>query len=393
MTVLAAQAPIDIAALWRKLRYPVVAVIVGLALITLLAAIGRQPYNTPLDPRNPAPDGGRALASVLKERGVQVTIDTTVQAINQDVDVTILITDPSALSSQALGTIARTPATVVLVDPAKNALTLLAIHATPDARTARAVTLAPGCSMPAAVTAGAIRLSGDLYAPRAGVTACYRQGGDAAVLESTRANGATSIALGSPSTLTNAELATEGDAALALGVLNTPIVEWVPGPLSATAAGASQRGLFNLLPARLLWATLQLFLAAVVLALWRMRRLGRPVVEPLPVVVRAAETVEGRGRLMHAAHARGVAAGALRSGALRRITRAMRLAPDADPVAVVALVAERARVPAADAQSLLYGGEPADDRALVSLAQQLPQLEMKIAGDAPPADDQEVRNE
>jgi len=131
----------------------------------------------------------------------------------------------------------------------------------------------------------------------------------------------------------------------------------------------------------LLWATLQLFIALVVLALWRARRLGRPVVEPLPVVVRAAETVEGRGRLLHAARARGAAAASLRAAAIRRLSQVLRLGPDEDPDSITELVTERTRAPAGEVNALLYGGEPPDDAALVRLAQDLPRLETTLKRD------------
>jgi hypothetical protein len=139
-----------------------------------------------------------------------------------------------------------------------------------------------------------------------------------------------------------------------------------------------------LLPSRLLWATVQLFIAVVVLAVWRGRRLGRPVVEPLPVVVRAAETVEGRARLMQAAHARGVAARSLRVATIRRLSRALGRGAEDDPTSTVALVAERTGAPAATVESVLYGGEPPDDAALVRLAQQLPRLEADVRQEPAP---------
>ena len=75
----------------------------------------------------------------------------------------------------------------------------------------------------------------------------------------------------------------------------------VPRPPAQAAADSERHGLFDLLPDRVLWATFQLFIAVVLLALWRGRRIGPVVAEPLPVVVRATETVEGRARLLRAA--------------------------------------------------------------------------------------------
>ena len=82
-------------------------------------------------------------------------------------------------------------------------------------------------------------------------------------------------------------------------------------------------------------------MAVVVLALWRARRLGRVVEEPLPVVVRAAETVEGRGRLYRAAGARDRAAEALRRGARDRLVPRLGLPAGADREALVGTVAVR----------------------------------------------------
>ena len=61
---------------------------------------------------------------------------------------------------------------------------------------------------------------------------------------------------------------------------------------------------------------LLVFLAA---AFWRGRRLGPLVVENLPVVVRASETMEGRARLYQKSSARLHALDALRIGAIQRL--------------------------------------------------------------------------
>jgi hypothetical protein len=114
-----------------------------------------------------------------------------------------------------------------------------------------------------------------------------------------------------------------------------------------------------------------------VLALWRARRLGRVVTEPLPVVVRAAEAVEGRSRLYRAAGARGPAAEALRAATVDRLVRRVGAAP-AGP--------GRARGPGRRAHRrrpghgarLLYGGAPEDDAALVRLADDLHVLETTL---------------
>jgi hypothetical protein len=381
MSSVAAEAPIDVGGLLRRLRYPAVVITIGLALVTVLAIIGRQADTASLDPRNTAPDGAHALSVLLGERGVSVTVAATTGQLASTSSTTILISSPEKLSRDALHAVAASTSPVILIDPSLPALRAFGIAARPDAITPAAGAVNPSCTLPAAVAAGSARIAGDLYAAPAATTRCYVQQGDAALVQTARSNAAVTTILGSPSTLSNARLGDDGDAALALGLLDNQAVQFVPGALDAGPATGSHRGLINLLPSRLLWATLQVFIVLLVVALWRGRRLGAPVVEPLPVVVRAAETVEGRGRLMHAARSRGLAAQSLRAAALRRISRALRLGSGDDQAAVVGLVAERTAMPASEVQAVLYGGDPSDDASLVSLAQRLPSIETAVRQD------------
>jgi hypothetical protein len=120
------------------------------------------------------------------------------------------------------------------------------------------------------------------------------------------------------------------------------------------------------------------FIAVLLFALWRARRLGPVVAEPLPVVVRAAETVEGRARLYRRSGARGQAAGALRAGVISRLRSQVGLPRGPRPEAVVDAVSSRTGRPAPDVHRLLYGAAPPDDAALVRLADDLDALEREV---------------
>ncbi|MGS2618912.1 DUF4350 domain-containing protein [Micromonospora sp. LZ34] len=132
------------------------------------------------------------------------------------------------------------------------------------------------------------------------------------------------------------------------------------------------------------WALLaQLALAALVLALWRARRLGPPAAEPLPVTVRSAETVLGRARLYQRAGAREAAARTLREAALTRLRPRLNLPADAPPDRVAGAVAARAGGDPAATEELLYGGEPETDQELLELARGLDGVTRTVA--SPPA--------
>ena len=131
----------------------------------------------------------------------------------------------------------------------------------------------------------------------------------------------------------------------------------------------------SILPDWVLPAALQLLLVGLLVVLWRGRRLGPPVVEPLPVVVRAAEAVEGRSRLYRRAQARDRAAEALRSGALARLVPRLGIdrgrGAEPPPEAVVAAVASRSGRSEAAVHAVLFGPPPSDDAGLVVLADSL----------------------
>ncbi len=193
-----------------------------------------------------------------------------------------------------------------------------------------------------------------------------------------RAAGRTVTLLGSGVPLTNAALAHRGNAALALNLLRgSPRIVWlVPSPQAVTAAG--QKSLFQEIPGPAYLVTVQLFVAAGLAALWRTRRLGPLVAEPLPVVVRASETVEGHGRLYRSRRSRGRAAEVLRDAARHRITGRLALPAGADAGAVCAAVAAlTGREPGA-VRAILFGPAPRDDAALVALGQDIDALEEEV---------------
>ena len=104
--------------------------------------------------------------------------------------------------------------------------------------------------------------------------------------------------------------------------------------------------------------------------LWRGRRLGRLVTEPLPVVVRAVETTEGRARMYRRSRAQDRAAATLRAATMARLRRAHRAARAAPhPPTWSPWSPPRTGIPGADVAAILLGPPPTDDAGLVRLAQ------------------------
>jgi hypothetical protein len=150
-------------------------------------------------------------------------------------------------------------------------------------------------------------------------------------------------------------------------------------PIAPTAAtGGDRHSLVDLLPGRLWWSVLELVVALMLFAISRGRRLGPLVTEPLPVVVRATETVEGRARLLRGARARRSSAEALRAAARRRLSTRLGLGPAPAEAALVDRITTRTSRGANEVNDLLYGSSPVDDRGLVALATALDRLEEEM---------------
>jgi hypothetical protein len=158
-------------------------------------------------------------------------------------------------------------------------------------------------------------------------------------------------------------------------------VRWyLPDPAELGQTGDAP-SLGDLVPPWVRFAAVQLGVVAVVLFLWRGRRFGRVVREPLPVVVRSAETVEGRGRLYRTGRARGHAAAVLRTAAVRRLAARLGVPPHAAPDAVAQVTAEATGQDLAVVRRTLLGAPPRDDAALVALATALDALQHGVTGD------------
>jgi len=368
-------------------RLPVIiagVVLLGGAVIALLQP--KASSTAYLNPGNTQPDGGHALAAILAERGDQViTVTTASAAINDSTGAdggTILVTSPAILTADQLAAIGHAQADVVLTDADPAALAAIAPAVT-AAGHAPATVLSPGCTLQAAVLAGTADLGGTLLSTRLPTAQrCYPDAGIPSLIRYT-AGGRQITVLGTGAPFTNQYLATVGNAALALNVLGQESggrVIWLAPTASAVVAPASggQASFTSLIPKPVFMIVIQLFIAVLLLALWRVRRLGPLVAERLPAVVRAAETAEGHGRLYQARRARGRAGEVLRKAAIGRMLPALGLPPDADEDVVRAAVAARTGEPGAAVTATLAGPTPADDAALVMLADRLDELERRL---------------
>jgi hypothetical protein len=373
---------------WAAVVLGVVAAAVAVAVLT----VPRSSDDRRLGPDNPKPEGSRAVVQVLRRQGVDVQLRTRSSAAVAETGArtTLLITDTTLLGPDQLERLADDDAAdLVLVEPDEFTLSRL-VPQIRSAGTARARSRPPGCSADAAAGAGAARAGGHLYRigrddVGAGGALCYRDPDGAGSYVVTDAGGRDVTVIGQSQLLTNQYFGQDGNAALALTSLGRlpELVWYTPDPLEG-AVGRPQSTLTDLLPGWVRWVGLQLAVVALLAMVWRGRRLGRLVSEPLPVLVRAAETQEGRARLYRQASARGRAGATLRTRTLRRLAARLSAPSGTTPQQLVSLVATATGRDPVALSTLLLGPAPASDGALVDLADQLDLLENSLSASVGP---------
>ncbi|MHB1473529.1 MAG: DUF4350 domain-containing protein, partial [Dermatophilaceae bacterium] len=108
------------------------------------------------------------------------------------------------------------------------------------------------------------------------------------------------------------------------------------------------------------------------------RRLGRLVTEPLPVIVRAVETTESRGRMYRKSRDRTRALAVLQLATRRRLTAYLGLSASSAIGSVAAASAAVSGRSYQDVLDLLSSSAVHDDSSLLELANNLIALEKEV---------------
>jgi hypothetical protein len=366
---------------WRSARWVLLALVVIVGVATLSTYLTAPRPGGSMDPESTSPEGARALVTILRERGVDVITAGDIAAVERAArpDTMILVAQTFYLfDDDLLRRLAALPGDRLLVEPVSRTREELAPQIRLDGATTFGDTT-PDCDLREATHAGEVQVGlSDAYAAAGTVpvTRCY--GG--ALVRYTE-DGREVTVVSASGFMTNSGLLKDGNAALAMNLAGShPRVIWY-APQHSEGDGESGGGatLFELIPDHAKWIALQLCLVVALLALWKGRRIGPLVAEQLPVVVRASETVEGRGRLYRSRRARDRAAEALRTATLQRMLPRLGLGHDAEPPAVAQAVAERCGLYPQTVAHTLFGPPPANDPDLVNLAHELDNIERQVA--------------
>jgi hypothetical protein len=371
-----------------------VAVVLGVALVVAVAGRGPE-EGAPLDPGSAGPLGTKALMDVLRELGGEVRISS--DPPGSAIQTTLLLSDDlTPARRQDLRDWVRRGGTLVVADPSSGVtevdpagstsigLLNAEIERRCDVAALRNVgrVAAPGgvvFEAPAGGGGSGDRQGGppeDRGGPGAGTRACFPRNDGAWLLVQPLGLG-TVVRLGGASVLVNQELG-EADNGLLLASLLVPAPGTAVRVLQPPLPGGGNAGLGDLVAPRVRLALWQLVVAFVLLALWRARRLGRPVAEPQPVQLPGAELVLAVGNLLQRAKGRGQAAGLLTDDLRRSLAERLGLPPSAPPDLVADTVAARTGIPRERVLRTLSPTTPRDEAELVALSQAVDSVRREV---------------
>jgi hypothetical protein len=361
---------------WRSLRLWVVLA----ALVVLAGLIVGAPAQagTPLDPRSTSPNGTKALVLLLQQ--FHVTVNLTNALPGPITDVALVLSD--RLTDDRRTALARwvsAGGTLVVADP-DSELQPAAVVAESSVHQP-----VPG-PCPALGRAKAIDTGGSLMLRSVpGATACFpaKPGADAYFLVDRPIDTGHVIGLAGAGLFTNDLLAHDDNSVLAVDVLaaggSNPTVDLLlPSPV-----GAGNQSLASLIGAPVKLALVQLLVAFVILALWRARRLGQPVIESQPVQVAGSELVVAVGNLMARSQARDAAASVLRGGLRRWLTSRFGLPPGATINELADAGSLRSGLDREGLNQALTDRPLVSDADLIALAQSLEHIRQEVAHGRP----------
>lgn len=340
-------------------------VALGLVLLGLAALVGAPTgrSNRPLDPAANGPDGAKAVVLLLRELGATVTVERGAPSRGTGTALLLEAAEDRRGDADALRDWVEAGGTLVVADPSS-----------PLASTQGELRPCP----PALVTVGTIGPV-DGSDRRGRGEDCF--GG---AVRATAVGAGTVVVVAGPDLFTNRRLGDHDNAVLAAALLaptGGEAVAFLRRPVGGDTA------LLDLLGPRVVQALAQLAVAFALYVLWRGRRLGRPVVEPQPVLVAGSELVTAVGRILDARRQPAEAAARVRAATRRALEQRLGVRRGG-PVEVLAdAVAARTGADARTVADTLAHRPVATDGDLVAVLAALDALRDRTLGPAAPAAD------
>lgn len=342
------------------------ALLVAAVLVGAYLTAARQSQGPPLDPTSTAPDGAKALVELV---GSLATVEVLDRPPDDTVDTAVVLQDRFEREAQdSVLDWVRAGGTLVVADVDSTATPAVVGTAT------GAIEVTCTGDVPAGLAAvRRLEVGDSLRLDTSGSGgACASFGGGALLVVESLGAGRI-VALGGPDALTNRNLDEADNAVLAAALLAPDRSTRSAFLRPSTLVGSGEETLVDLIDTPVRAALAQLVVAFLLAALWRARRLGRPVTETQPVPIESSELTQAVARLLGRADRPGRAAAVLRDRARRDLSGPLGLPLDAPADLVVDAIARRTDLTEAQARRAAIDPVTSDDD-LVAVAALLTQI-------------------
>jgi len=354
--------------------------------VVALVVIGRGVGDRPLDPTSDARLGTSAMVALADDLGADVRIDDRFPDLDaaDAPDVVVLFSDrlDTSQRTQLDGWI-DDGGRLVVTDPGSEYTPPLSGDFLTVDDLDPAARLRDDCQISAFddidVSGVDPRNGGVLYDAGSGDDVCITDGLRSAYVVATDQGDGTVVSVGGSGMFVNAALA-EGENAAVVAALVAPTADTrlvVLAPEALAGGGSGSRTLGDLVPTGVTRGLVQLCIAFLVYAVWRSRRLGRPVPEPQPSAIAGSELVAATGTLLDRTRSPGHAADLLRNDLRHFLADHLGVPPTATPAVLAQVASERTP---ADHDALLWAltAPVTDDDGLVALASTIDRIRLEV---------------
>ncbi|MEE3851963.1 DUF4350 domain-containing protein [Gordonia sp. LSe1-13] len=398
---------------WRMAGWTLLAVVVVATLAILAALVGDSPGDAPterLDPQNPGAIGAGALAAVLDDRGVAVTVargqNDLLAEPRPGSNTTVVIGATDELGDTTAREFldhVRGAGRIIVVAPTMRGLGLLDLPVATGSAIGITDAVDADCITDDIARDDMILHDVDGYqvvGESIAATSCFTVDDVSGVVRLDATSTRPEVLVVSGQFLQNDQITRFDNAGVAVRTFgNSDRLLWYLPSFDDTLTTPDVQDEPSDVPLAVGPLVLLAFFGLIALMFWRGRRFGPLVSEPLPAVVKAIETTQARGRMYHKARADDRAAGQLRIHTLERMSRhlglpfdAARASRDLDDAgdfggvgpptpAVLAIVAAAAQASGHDPRhvhALLAGPLPQTPEQLVQFTSELTALDQEV---------------
>lgn len=343
--------------------------LIGIVLLTAIASTDNSDEFPPYDPESAQRDGTKALKLLMEHYGSEVTIGGTVTG---GFSTTAMLFNDDLSRDEASEVLewVESGGKLVVLDPQSGLVDIL--QGDNDVLR-QPLNLKPDCL--SSNVNGVAQIEPTHWRDYAIFESsesmrCFPVSDGAFMVEIDRGSG-TIVLLGGGDIFTNEQIAKADNSVLAVNLFDPQQGSKITFLATEAEESAGRAGLLALVPDNVYTGLLQLCIAAAALVIWRSRRVGFPVAEPLPVEVPSSQLTVAIGSMLQKSGQSSAAAEVMRDDFRNRLAKLMAMDSGASPESIAEVVSRRTGIDKERLLSLLLDAQVNSDTGLVEYAKKI----------------------